>query len=78
VITRGIEDALLTQIKRDRLTATARDQYRNNGVFNFLVKKHLDYITPFNIKFTSKDSDLNKQLEKWFYEYTNDKKTFDI
>ena len=49
------EDAMLTQAKRRKLTATSQDILRNFELVGWALRLHLDYVSQFNIQFTTPD-----------------------
>jgi len=57
------EDAMLTQAKRRKLTATSQDILRNFELVGWALRLHLDYVSQFNIQFTTPDDKLNEALE---------------
>lgn len=66
------EDAVLSQRKREQLTASMHDAIRNFQIVSWMCRKHLDYVTTFSFKAKVKDNDdFNKELEAFIDRKTN-------
>jgi len=63
------EDRVLQTNDRTKLTATIRDQRRNIALIQWMINKHLDYVSRFEFQPTTKDEGLNdnlRRLMKWW------------
>jgi capsid protein len=60
------EEDILTKSKRRRLQATAQDQIRNHSILAWMVRKHLDYVSQFNIQIRSQNDKLDTLLKRIF------------
>lgn len=57
------EDKILTDRKRERLNANARDVMRNFTIAGWMVRKHLDYVSSFSFQAKNESAELNEQME---------------
>lgn len=57
------EDAELQPIQRRKLVQSTRDINRNYAVAAWAIRKHLDYVSKFNIQFKTGDKSLDFRLE---------------
>lgn len=55
-------DKLLTPRKRQISTATTIEQQTNSTLFAWMIRKHLDYVSQFEIHFRSGNTDLDNDL----------------
>lgn len=56
-------DAVLPQDKRNKLTATSQNLSRNFSIAQWMIKKHLDYVTQFEFDMQTSDRGLNRDIE---------------
>lgn len=71
------EDAVLKPKDRKKLNATTRDQNRNIPLFGWVVNRHVDYVSNFNLLVRTDDEALNKQIARLF-SIAARKENFDI
>ena len=64
-------DAILTQSKRSKLASNARDIARNFAIASWMIRRHLDYVTLFDVDFETGDSGLNRDIEQLFKIHAN-------
>jgi capsid protein len=74
---RTSEGVVLTDVKRQKLIATAEDQARNMSLIAWMIRKHLDYVSVFNFNFNSDKDDLNTLVRRIF-KWHGAPKNFDI
>lgn len=60
------EDEVLNPQRRARVQANARDLVRNFSIASWAIRRHLDYVTTFELHSKSKDRGFNTELETWF------------
>ena len=71
------EDVQLRKADRRKLTATSRDQVRNVSILAWMLRRHLDYVSRFNLHIRTGNEALDlkvRQLFAWHSRKTN----FDI
>jgi capsid protein len=73
----GSEDTLLTQRKRDVLTANARDLNRNFSTVAWMIRRHLDYVAAFQFQGRTGNEKFDNQLEAWV-ERVSQRQFFDV
>lgn len=56
------EDVVLDANKRRRMTAQAMDLHRNAGLAAWAIRQHLNYVTLFDLYFSTRDKGLNEDL----------------
>jgi len=56
------EDKELTKVKRKKLIATAKDQPRNNSILAWMLRRHLDYVSRFDLHIRTGNPDLDKRV----------------
>ena len=56
------EDVVLDANKRRRMTAQAMDLHRNAGLAGWALRQHLNYVTLFDLYFSTPDASLNNDL----------------
>ena len=61
------EDEILNPSRRARIQSNSRDLVRNFSVAAWAIRRHLDYVTTFELHSKSKDRGFNKELERFFY-----------
>ncbi|VGO14747.1 hypothetical protein PDESU_03316 [Pontiella desulfatans] len=71
------EDAMLKPRDRRKLTGTVHDQMRNLSLVAWMVRKHLDYVTDFNVLIRTGNDALDAKLNQLF-EWHGRKENFDI
>jgi capsid protein len=59
------EDRVLKDRQRRRLIASGRDLQRNFPIAAWAVRKHLDYVSNFRFRATTKDEGFNREYEAW-------------
>jgi capsid protein len=77
VVKHGSEDTLLTQRKRDVLTANARDLNRNFSTVAWMIRRHLDYVAAFQFQGRTGNEIFDNQLEAWV-ERVSQRQFFDV
>lgn len=63
------EDAELTVSQRRQLNASARDQRRNISIASWALRKHIDFVSSFDLQVRTDDKALNEEIEnimKWW------------
>lgn len=55
-------DAVLTEKKRDQLTSNSRDLARNFAIAQWMVRRHLDYVTQFAFEIGTGDRGLDRDI----------------
>lgn len=58
------ESRVLSRRDRVKLVATIKDLSRNDPVVGWALRKHLDYVSTFTFQAKTKDSEMNKKIEK--------------
>jgi capsid protein len=58
------ESKVLSRRDRVKLVATIKDLSRNDPVVGWALRKHLDYVSTFTFQAKTKDSEMNKKIEK--------------
>lgn len=58
------ESKVLSRRDRIKLVATIKDLSRNDPTVGWALRKHLDYVSTFTFQAKTEDSELNKQIEK--------------
>lgn len=71
------EDETLKSRQRRRLTANAREAARNICVAQWAINKHLDYISRFRYRSTTKDEGFNRECQA-FIEEKSKRHNFDL
>jgi capsid protein len=71
------ENRVLRRPNREKLIATIKELSRNNAVFSWALRKHLDYISNFTFQAKTGDIELNKEIERRWAEWSK-KKNCDI
>lgn len=71
------EDVILTALKRERMQATAQEQFRNHALLAWMVRKHLSYVTRFEPHFRTGNQDLDRRIMDLFAWHSR-KENFDI
>jgi capsid protein len=71
------EDVILTAFKRQKLEATAQEQYRNHALLAWMVRKHLAYVTRFEPHFRTGKEKLDRRMMDLFTWHSR-KENFDI
>jgi capsid protein len=61
------EDDVLNPTRRAKVQANARDLARNFSIASWAIRRHLDYVTTFELHAKSKDRGFNREFEDWFY-----------
>lgn len=51
------EQSILGKAKRERLQATAQDQFRDHSIVAWMIRKHLDYVSSFHFSFRTANPD---------------------
>ena len=62
------EDTHLDARKREILGANTRDILRQYSLLGWLVRRHLDFVVDFSLKFQTADAGWNRAAEQWFAE----------
>ena len=70
------EDRVLLPKDRDKLTATTRDAQRNLALLSWAVRRHLDYVSRFDVHVTGLPDDLTVEMQALF-EWHARKQNFD-
>ncbi len=76
-ITIKTQDLMLDKRKRKVGTATIREQLTNSELLAWIVRKHLDYVSRFEINFRSGDKDLDLEV-KSLLDWHGRRENFDI
>lgn len=62
------EDDVLNPQKRAKIQANAHDLVRNFSIGGWAIRRHLDYVTTFELYGKSKDRAFNRDFEAWFWD----------
>ncbi len=57
-------DDELSQSKRKKGVATVREETTNNSLLKWIIRKHLDYVSRFNIHFRSGNAELDEVMQR--------------
>ena len=71
------EGFILTPQKRERASATARDDRRSFTILAWMIRRHLDNVSRFTPHFRSKDKDLTRVVNKLLYWHSR-RNQFDV
>lgn len=75
--TRKAEDDILNATNRGKLISGARDQQRNFSLAQWMVNRHLDYVTSFSLQVRTGDKVLDDRVESLF-EWWGRRKNCDV
>lgn len=64
------EDDTLTATNRKRLIATAQDQVRNFAIAQWMIRKHLDYVSRFTFQSKTGDAEFDWEMERRVAEWS--------
>lgn len=65
------QDVILRQWQRNRLTGGVADLKRNMPLVQFIINRHLDYITKFSFQCRTEDEQFNRSVQKLMKWYSN-------